>query len=384
MYLIYMLQRELKELLHDPSRALLLLGAASAYMLLFGALYEPGVIKSVPIVILDEDHSALSREAIQSLEDSESFYVNSYAASEEEMLTELQEKNVYMAIHIPADFSAKISHNEHSSILMIVNSSNIMYANTTSSACQDVLNEFSDKLAINKTALTLNISESRLSPRITPVHYEYRVLNNSTQSYSLFFCIGLAMTAFQLCMYMTFSASIQYALKNKAEIITLPVIPFLLIKFLFYLLLSLFGFTIFYFFAAKIFFMPAKAPVWQIYLLACLFITTILSLSSWLAALFASHTACVRAGLIYVVPSFIFSGYTWPLESVSPAIHIISMLLFPLTWVLNPMRDLFLSGSSGSFYLSCTVLLILTATNLLLGFFAFRHKYQKNFSCSFH
>ena len=59
MSILSLIRRELANaFLHDARRAIFLFGAATAYLILFGILYYPGVVKEIPTVVCDEEHTA--------------------------------------------------------------------------------------------------------------------------------------------------------------------------------------------------------------------------------------------------------------------------------------------------------------------------------------
>ena len=58
---------------HDLRRGVLLLGAAPAYLLLFAWLYSFGIVNQIPLLIVDQDNTYLSRELTRSFSDSDGF-----------------------------------------------------------------------------------------------------------------------------------------------------------------------------------------------------------------------------------------------------------------------------------------------------------------------
>lgn len=163
MKLIDICLRELKSTLSDHRRLLFLLGALWAYLFLFGALYAPGIVRDIPVVFYDADQTALSQELIELIDSSDTFKWQTNAVSEEEMLTILEEKGAYAAIEIPADFSKNIRTGRNSNVMFMVNGSNIIFTSMSSMAIQDIINNFSDKVAVRQLALKTGVDTKRLS-----------------------------------------------------------------------------------------------------------------------------------------------------------------------------------------------------------------------------
>ena len=74
----------------------------------------------------------------------------------------------------------------------------------------------------------------------------------------------------------------------------------------------------------------------------------------------------MRAAILYPVPSFIFSGYTWPTESMGEGMQLASQF-FPLSHFSNTVRELFLIGSSPHYWESIEKLTALAIVFFLVG-----------------
>ena len=88
------------------------------------------------------------------------------------------------------------------------------------------------------------------------------------------------------------------------------------------------------------------------------------------ASLFRRGIDFVRAIIVYPVPAFILSGYTWPTEAMGSGMQLLAKL-FPLTQLSNTVRELFLMGFSPHFSTSIRNLLILGAVFLAAALWRF-------------
>ena len=104
----------------DKRRAVFVLVASLAYMVLFGFLYSTHSINAVPIVILDEDQTQFSRTLIQALDDSERFRIVQYPSTQEEMEQALNNKEALAAVQIPANFARDVKSNRSSTVMLMV------------------------------------------------------------------------------------------------------------------------------------------------------------------------------------------------------------------------------------------------------------------------
>ena len=289
---------------YDVRRAIFLFGAAAAYLILFGILYYPGVVKDIPTVICDESHTAYSRALTKNLIDNESFSVVRVVVDEGEAREMMREKRAYTAIIIPQDFARQILTGQSSQVLVMLNGANIITTNISSTAASDVINAFNDRVAARQAALRTSGDEGMLSRRISPIHTSLRVLNNPTQSYMMFFMLGLAMAAMQQGIFLAIGAAVQGDIRDISLKQTSPW-KVLAVKLGVYWVLSILSFSLICF-LAYILGIPDRASVSSLFALSGTFSFTALSLGLMGASLFHNELQYVRASVMYTVPAFIW------------------------------------------------------------------------------
>ena len=98
--LLLAIRREFLTALHDPRRLVFLFGAAMAYLIVFGLLYVPNIVKDVPCVVYDAENSHFSRELVRDIESSDSMRAVLFVDSEEDMREALRQKQAYAAIEL--------------------------------------------------------------------------------------------------------------------------------------------------------------------------------------------------------------------------------------------------------------------------------------------
>lgn len=356
-----LLGREWREARHDARRFVFLFGAAIAYLIVFGMLYLPNLVQKIPTVILDADQTWRSREIVQAFADCDSFRIAAYPVSEEEMQAMLREKQTYLAIEIPADFSRRMVREGTANVLYLANGSNIIMANITSMATSNLLADISGRWGAERAALALGTDERILLKKISPVQTEYRVLYNTTQGYLYFFLIGLAMAAFQQGILFAMGASLQQEYEGGDFPVSWG--RLLAAKVLFYWFFSMLSFMLVLLlldFGVEI---PCKASWAQLFVLGSVYVFGTLGFCALVSSFFRQEIHYVRFIIMYPVPAFILSGYTWPQESMGSAMNVLAGLS-PLTYLSNNMRELLLSGNAPHYWESVGIL-------LMIGFVSF-------------
>lgn len=345
--LLKIMRREFFQMLRDPRRLLFLFGVSIIYLLFFKLLYLTNTVKGIPLVIYDAENTRLSREIVTGFYDSDNFKVVAQLSSEETMLNFLREKEAFAAIEIPADFSQQIVREGSASVLYVVNGSNIIMTNVTSSATQEILNTVSERFAARRTALMLGMNENTATEKISPVKTNLRVLGNPLQGYLLFFPIGLAMAAFQQGLLFTIGASMIYEREHSEEQ-EFKTWQLLIGKIIFYWCIAFISFSITISVIEKFLDLPIRVPMSTFLILGGVYSFAIISFGAFGASFFNHEINFVRVSLAYPVPAFIFSGYAFPCEAMSSLIQMISKV-FPLTWLINALRELLLVGHTAHF-----------------------------------
>lgn len=376
MGILSLIRRELANaFLHDARRAIFLFGAATAYLILFGILYYPGVVKEIPTVVCDEDHTAYSRFLTRQVDDDERLGLVRVVADEEEARAMLRQKEAYTAVIIPARFSHDVLNGGHASVLFVLNGANIITTNIASTAGNDIVNTFNTRIASRQAALRTSGDEQALKKRISPIETTLRVLNNPTQSYMMFFMVGLAMAAMQQGIFLAVGAAVQGDFKDRDGLKDAPKAAVLAVKVAVYWGLSVLSFALVCVISAFLG-IPDRAPVTALLAIASAFSFAAVSLGLFASSLFHNELQFVRASIMYTVPAFIFGGYTWPLEAMDPLTQIVAQA-FPMAWMSNAVRELFLSGHLAALNENLAVLCGMGVLFLCLGGWIFLRKMNK-------
>lgn len=373
---LFLFKREGQQVRHDLRRLVFLFGAAVAYLLVFGMLYQPNIITAVPTVIYDEDQTALSRQLVRDFESSDRYQIVAYASSQAEMQELLRQKKAYTALDIPVDFSKKAKTGSYATVLYLTNGANIILTNITSAGAQDILADFSNHLAAKQAALRYGADEQKLLKRLAPVSVHLRVLYNTTQGYLYFFLLGLAMVAYQQGILFATGASACYETEHPEENATIAPWKLLLSKTAFYWFFSMLSYLLVLVIVIYLWQIPLKAPLFQLLSLAAIFILAVTFFSFTAASFFKNELSFVRAIILYPVPAFILSGYIWPTPAMDSWVQILAQF-FPLSYLSSTVRELFLIGNSPHYLASMQHLLFLLVLFFLTAVWLYGRRLKK-------
>lgn len=348
---------ELKEIVKDSRRAVFLFGASIVYLLLFGSLYGTHVITNVPTVICDEDNTQLSRLFIQALTDSERLKIVALVSSQEEMQDYIHEKRALAAINIPSGFSKEVKTGVGSSVLTIINGTNLVVTNTVSTAVQEIGTAFSSQLAI-KSAELYGQMPQQAQNKIAPINLRFNVLNNSTLSYFDFFIIGLAMAAFQQGIFLAVGAGIYAEREQPGKLTGMHIAKAVAGKLLPYMICAAISFFATLGVALLTFGLSIKGNLGSLLLLSLVFTFAATALAAAAATLVEDYVWYLKYSLVYSVPGFILSGHIWPRESMDMFSQLMSYFL-PYTYFADTVRDIIIAGYTPHLYSNLLTLLVI-------------------------
>lgn len=330
----------------DIRRGILLICAASAYLLLFSWLYTWGIVNHIPLLIVDQDQSSYSRNLSEKFATSDVFD-GKYWGSE---LTDVEdffqtEGRHSAALVIPKGFAKNIQHERQSQVLVIADGSNIIISNNTNIAAFDIIQAFNQEIGEKLIARDVSQVPYLAERRLSPVRFSYRVLGNPELDYMRFFVFGLALIAMQQGILLAVSASILWP-KNHVTEAEWALSPWKrwLVKSFVYWFFGMMSYILFLEIGKHFFYLPVNGTWREHLLLAGSFIFCLVQLGALLACVVKDELLFSRLSVSYTVPAFILSGFTWPLPPMPDWVQFLAHLS-PYTYVAEAARNLYIYGS---------------------------------------
>lgn len=110
--------REFKIVIHDTGLVLFLLFLPLVYPILYSLIYNPEVAKDVPMVVVDNDRTALSRELVRNIDACDEAWVRGYAADLPEAKRAMDSREVFAILEIPEGFARNIGRMEQGNAVL--------------------------------------------------------------------------------------------------------------------------------------------------------------------------------------------------------------------------------------------------------------------------
>lgn len=336
-----LIQREFRLFWGNKVLRLLFIGAPIMYGILIGYAYQKGKASHLPIIVVDADQSALSQTVIDMINDNEVLDIALLQYDESNLNRQLIETEAACVVLIPKHFEKDILMRQTPEITTIVNTANVLTANYASSALQLVLGTFKAGTQM-ETLRKQGVPESMLMQQYEPFKTTFIKKNNRSTNYMYFLWPGILATVLQqvllLGLALSFAAEFEQGsfksllsqCSSTLQLILVKLIPYLIMSMGIWLLYL--GFTLWF----KI---PLYENILPLTWIAGVFVLAVSFIGILVSVLIPSQLKATEVLMVIATPSFILSGFTWPLSQMPLWIQGIAQVI-PLTHFLPIFRIL--------------------------------------------
>lgn len=315
----------------------------------FAIVYQKEIITEIPIAIIDEDKSDLSRTIIQYIESSTSMKIVSYCNTQDEMREEFLKGEIHGGLYFPAELSNKIKSGKQSNVIMFTNGSNLLISNSLLNDGTKILKTVNAGILLKKFKSN-GMTEKQAINLINPIKVESNILYNSNYSYITYLIPGL--TTFIMMMIAIMGAVpiinhklIESEFQNELAMTNNKILPVLIGKSIPHLLFHFANALILVGIIFPLFHINVKSSPFILIIYLFFFIVVSFSFGIMLSSIFQKRSFATEVALFVITPAFIYSGLTFPLWAM-PEIHQIIAKLIPFTYFLSGFIKLYEIGTS--------------------------------------
>jgi len=198
---------EFKLIFTDAGAILFIIFLPLAYPIIYSLVYNPETLKDVPVVMVDDCRTPLSREYARMLDATDMVKVDGYAANMQEAKMLLNKKGVYGVVHLPKDFSRLVGRGETSSVEVYCDMSVILRYKNILSAVNSVANELGAKVQASK----LTMLENAPAQHNTPIPFKIIPVGNTVMGMATAILPGILVIILQqvflLCIALVMATS---------------------------------------------------------------------------------------------------------------------------------------------------------------------------------
>lgn len=333
-----------KELLHirrDPLSLVLLLLLPVFILVLYGYALNFDV-KHLSLAVVDLDGSEASRELVSRLTAGEYFDLN-YRLNSISGVDELfNHERIKIALVIPVNFSRELLAGRSPSLQILVDGTNPTPAQTGLGYLNNILMQYAVNLNLELLA-RYGMSKIKL-----PLEVRSRVWYNPELKSSRFLVPGLMAFVLMVIIVLATSLTIVREIEKKTmdQLLLSPLTPVELVagKIIPYLFLSLAGAILVLLAGRVLFGVAVRGNYFLLLLVVVIFLFCGLSQGLLISTVAGSQpVAFLLSGISTLLPTFILSGFVFPIRNMPAVIQAISYII-PARYFLVCLRSIILKG----------------------------------------
>lgn len=330
--------KETLQIVRDRRTLALMLVLPVVQLMLFG--FAVGTtVAHIATVVVDQSRDADSRDLIQSLVNTTYFDVASYEATGADARAAIDAGRAKVGVIIAPDFAAGLRSGRGGEVQILIDGSDPNVAQTAIFAADAVR-----QVKASQSASVL----ARLTGRSTsPIDIRSTVLYNPSLDATRNMVPALIGLILQLVTVILTSSTIVRERERGTfeQLIVTPVSRWELLmgKMLPYLVVSYWNTFVILFLGRIIFGVEIMGSLLLLILLSGLFLIGSLGLGLLISTISSTSAQAMQASLFTALPSFILSGFIFPLDSMPWLMRALSHVL-PLTYFLVIIRGIVMKG----------------------------------------
>jgi ABC-2 type transport system permease protein len=319
--------------------AFMLLGGASELLLVGWATSRP--ITNLPLMVLDQDRSAESRQFITDLQNTGTFALASLVPDFATIEDALDRGDINAAVVIPPDYSEEmLASDGRPQLAVILNGAESVPATAALRAVEGLARQQNEQIVIERLKIDPELF-SGFVPRI-------RVWFNEALSEALYTTpaeLGL-MLEFTVLLFAALSFSRERELGTLEQLLVMPFSSFDLIagKSLPVVLVGFFDFLLMLGMVHFAFSVPVRGSLLLLLVLAGGYLLVELSKGLVISVIARTQHQAFLLVMLVGMTDFMFTGYAAPVESMPPVMQALANLIPAHHW-LAILRGILLKGS---------------------------------------
>jgi len=325
--------KEVRQIRRDRRALVILVFVPAFFLFLYGYALNFD-IRHVALAVEDRDGSAESRRLISTFVDSTYFDIVASVTSSAEIDDLMDRGTARALLVIPSEFSRKIRERDMAEVQIIVNGDNANTATTVLGYTTAVLREAAISLVGDVRARVVGM--------------EPRVWYNPELRSALFLVPGLIAYISMITAVVSTTLSIVREKENgtmeQVQMAPISTAAFVIGKTLPYLVLSQVTAVLVVIASMILFGLPMNGSWWTLVLVQALFTIGALGTGLFISTVAdTQQTAFQAAMFVAFLPTFILSGFVFPIASMPTALQIITYLV-PARHFLVALRGIVLKG----------------------------------------
>ena len=189
--------REISTAFRDEAVLVFMVLVPLGYPILYSFIYNNETVRDIPVAVVDESRSSLSREYVRNLDASQYVDVESLPDNIADARELMKRHKVYGVVYIPSDFSRNVNTSKQAYVYLFSDASTLLYYRQSAIANTDVSLKMNAKIKMMKAG---NTTERQDEITAAPLRYEEVNLFNSKTGIASFLLPAVLMLILQQTM----------------------------------------------------------------------------------------------------------------------------------------------------------------------------------------
>ncbi len=323
--------REAEIIRHDRNIVIVLLLAPVVYALFLGTIFSNKIETNVPIVIVDNDRTAISRTLIRYLNSHQLLDVTEVATDFESAKADIIESRAQAIVYIPQNFEGGLKSGQAANLEVYLNTARFLPSNDINKAVNEVAFTVAAGIRL-KFFQTKGMSTGQAKELVQPLNGDIRPLFNVTESYGDFLLPGLFVLILQQTLLFGLSLSVarEREIKTLVELNTMSGESSLVAVlgkgapyFLLYGAYTIFSLVVFF----SLFSLNVLGSMSALVVLMILFLIAIIGFAVFVSSFFKQEIQALQFLVFSSMPLFLLSGYSWPVWAMPWPLRAVTQLL---------------------------------------------------------
>lgn len=344
-------KREFDWMLVEKKYVILALVGPIIFALAIDLMYLHKKVVALPVVIVDQDHSALSRDMTRAVLASETFRLAGFLNSAEDFPRLIAEDKARVCIVFPYGMERNLKAGRGGRVEVLVDQSNYLAGRVEMGSALEVFTPYSVGANVLGIEARRGVPPALALRQAMPLDTSSRMLFNPafTSNYLNFVALGTAYIGLQLgaLIIAIRSGSSEYGNRQFQPLAGFTRNPAILAvgKVLAYLSVYVPVFLFVVIMPHLLFGAPFVRTGISFWVVAIWFPATLITFSYGLSAVMRDPIFASEICTIVTLPNFLISGYTWPVTSF-PTVLLPFKFILPMASVAFMMKKITLMGGT--------------------------------------
>jgi ABC-2 type transport system permease protein len=357
--------KETLAVLRDPRNRVALIAPPLLQLFLF-SFTGTQEVKNIRIGILNQDYGQAGSELTQRLAAAPNFTHVYFVQSPGQLRELIDEQRAILGVQVPVDFSRRLSAKNNPQIQMVLDGRKSTAAQIAQGYIATIVDRFHQDF------------NQQANSQANPVFVEPRNWFNPNLDY-LWFTVPSLVVIITLQVSMnvtTMSVPREREMGTFDQLLVSPLRPIEIMigKVVPAFLLALFDATIFILAAVFVFQIPFRGSVPLLYLSLIIFVTSVVGIGLLISAICATQQQAMLGTMLVMLPAFVMSGYTSPIENMPGWLQPLTYLN-PLRYIMVIVKGIFLKDlPAETVFANIWPMALIAAVTLLFSTFFFRRR----------